>query len=178
MSPPPTPKNNQIQNHIQTRQSQKPAMSLTSPASSAYTGMHLASPTTLQYPAKCSPLTKQKTRLPHNPPLLDPLLPLLSHPLERRARANHERRLRPRPGHRAARFAAPDLHGPGAVLRVLCRVRSAVESGDDAAAPACMDESHCHQCWCYWGLYGGYEGCLEFIVRPVPYPLGVYVEEW
>lgn len=69
-----------------------------------------------------TPLTRQKTRLPHNPPLLDPLLPLLSNPLQRRPRANHERRLRPRPGHRAQSHTAPDLDRSGAVLRVLCGV--------------------------------------------------------
>ena len=107
---------------------------------------------------------KKKNRLPHNSPLLDPLLPLLRDPLQRRPGANHERRQWPRPRQRSARNTTSDLHRPGSILRVLRCLRPSLEPDHDTPATSRLDEPDRNQRGRDRGLYGGHEACME----PVP----------
>lgn len=85
----------------------------------------------------------KKTGPPHNPSLLGPLLPVFSHPIQRRISTDHERRRASRPRVHPAFDSPSSLDGSGPVLRVLCGVRLAVESGHDETQSACVDESDC-----------------------------------
>lgn len=90
---------------------------------------------------------------------------MLGDPLQRRARADDERGRGPRPGLRPAPDAAPGLDGAGAVLRLLRRLRPAVEPDHDAAEPTRVDEPHRHQRRAHRELHGRHEGGVEFVVR-------------
>ena len=72
--------------------------------------------------------------------ILGPLLPLLSHPLQRRPRPNHEHRSKARPRLRTALDAQANLHRPGALLRLLRAFRRTFQPRHDAAQSSRMDE--------------------------------------
>ena len=88
---------------------------------------------------------EQENRLQNHPALLDPVLPLRRDQEQHRAGADHEHQRGPRHGLRAQHDAAPDLHFPRPVLRLLRPVRFTEQPDHDAAKPARVDVPHRHE---------------------------------
>lgn len=76
------------------------------------------------------------------PSVLDPVLPLLGHPLQHRHRADHERQRQARPHERPAPDRKGHVHGPGALLRVLRPVRLPLQPDHEPPEPARVDGPH------------------------------------
>jgi hypothetical protein len=114
---------------------------------------------------------EQKTGPAHHLRILDPLLPLFGHPVERRPGTNNEHRHRPRSGKRTQPNQTPDLNWSSSLLRLLRDLRPPLKPNHDPPKPPRLDEPHRDQRRSNRKLSRRHESSLELLVRQPYQPL-------